>query len=460
MQSAVILAALYALECSAALGALALYKKGDRAIPVFLASPAGYALMGASLAAVVSLLAIVLVLRQLRPRGGRLLASCLALNLSSVTLAWGSAEILIRALSVRTPAGTSFAHTLLLPRSWEAVAARYREILARAAAQGSYLVFDDTLGWTVGRARRSRNGLYLSSVEGLRSPRLGMTLADRSSRHRIALVGDSFTFGLEVPYADTWGSHLEHALGPDWQVLNFGVDGYGVDQAVLRYERDVLSWNPEIVILGVINHDLRRTLGVYAFLTFPLAEIPFPKPRFVLRAGALEPLNLPLPPPAELFDEPSIADLPFIDYDRTFQEHPAWEWERHFYHHSYAVRFLLSRFPRWPSLTATADDSALRAVNGALLARFVKLARRQGSTPIVVFFPGEWELPPLSELRPGVAVEVLHEQQIPYLDMTGCVLELPPGDRFLSVHYSPAANSAIARCLGRSLRSRSQATTP
>jgi lysophospholipase L1-like esterase len=65
------------------------------------------------------------------------------------------------------------------------------------------------------------------------------------AKRRIAVVGDSFTFGLEVRYEDTWPYQLERALGPEFRVLNLGVDGYGVDQAFLRYRRDVLAWRPE-----------------------------------------------------------------------------------------------------------------------------------------------------------------------------------------------------------------------
>jgi hypothetical protein len=58
-------------------------------------------------------------------------------------------------------------------------------------------------------------------------------------------------------------------LGPQVQVLHFGVDGYGVDQAYLRYQRDVRPWHPDLVILGFINHDLHRSLAVYSFVSFP-----------------------------------------------------------------------------------------------------------------------------------------------------------------------------------------------
>jgi len=85
--------------------------------------------------------------------------------------------------------------------------------------------------------RQGGGELYFSSTEGLRSPRTNISFAARRPRHRVALVGDSFTFGMEVPYEDTWGAQLERALAGDVQVLNFGVDGYGVDQAYLRYRK-------------------------------------------------------------------------------------------------------------------------------------------------------------------------------------------------------------------------------
>ena len=308
------------------------------------------------------------------------------------------------------------------------------------------------LGWTVGRSRRGQDGLYFSSVEGIRSPRLGMAFADVPAKRRIAIVGDSFTFGLEVSYEDTWGHQLELMLGPEYQVLNFGVDGYGVDQAYLRYQRDVLSWRPEIVILGIINDDLNRTMGVYGFLNFPESEMPFPKPRFVLEGNALVPLNLPLPTPESIFAKRSITELPFIEYDASFQRA---EWEWRFYDYAYSIRFLLSRFPRWPVRGPNVSDETLRSVNGQLFRSFVRLAHDAGSTPIVVYLPSRPDFESASTSPGGlkrVAKEVLRANAIPYLDMTDCVIKVDPAERFVSRHYSPATNAAIASCLMNSLR--------
>lgn len=40
---------------------------------------------------------------------------------------------------------------------------------------------------------------------------------------------------------------MDQLLGEEVQVLNFGVSGYGVDQAYqLRYEKDAKRWKPKV----------------------------------------------------------------------------------------------------------------------------------------------------------------------------------------------------------------------
>jgi hypothetical protein len=484
--SNVILISLYVLEFSALLTAMAIYKKGERPIQIFLASSAGFVFTFAILASVTSTIVIIYLFRNRVRRQTKQFAMTLILNLWTAILAIGSAEAVMRVFAISTPAGPIFANTLLLPRSWEGVAARNRAILAKASTQGSYLIWDNELGWTIGPSRHSKDynrelvthllsqvqrrspqsiadyqgrlqrvkmdsedDIYLSSVEGIRSPRVGMSFSGVPASHRIAILGDSFTFGLEVRYEDTWGHQLELALGQGYQVLNFGVDGYGVDQAYLRYERDILSWKPDIVILGVIDDDLRRTMGVYGFLTFPGGEIPFPKPRFITKGQKLSLLNLPLPTPEFLFAKKSITELPFVEYDGSYQRT---EWESRFYHYSYSVRFLLSKYPRWPIPRPTVTDEALKSVNGEIFRSFVRRAREQGSTPIVAVFPSDADFTTDSRDRVSIATEVLRASAVPYLDMTACVRKVSPSERFVTLHYSPATNATIAMCLRDSIR--------
>jgi lysophospholipase L1-like esterase len=65
-------------------------------------------------------------------------------------------------------------------------------------------------------------------LDGIRIPS-PKTIIEKRPKHkslRIALFGDSFTAGAEVPYTDTWGRRLEEKLraqGAAVEVLNFGI---------------------------------------------------------------------------------------------------------------------------------------------------------------------------------------------------------------------------------------------
>ena len=379
--------------------------------------------------------------------GTRRLNLTLATNLLAVAGLLVAGETAVRVFSRLTPLGSSFAGTLLLPRSWDHVKARNAELLKHAPSNISYFVSDSLLGWAVGRSRRSADGLYLSSAEGLRSPRSGMAYADHPSSHRIAIVGDSYTFGLEVPFHESWGFQLERALGDEFAVLNFGVDGYGVDQAYLRYDRDVRPWRPTLTIFGFVQHDLYRSLSVYNFVTFPEWGFPFSKPRFTLKAGTLELLNAPVIGPSDIFAKQSVTDLPFIGYDAGYNP-DAWRW--HAYYSSRLLRFLVSRFPRWPPLDPEVGDEALRRINAELLLAFTRRAAAEGTVPLVVYLPSRndfWTGQDLSSKDSVLAV--LHRAGVHYLDLTSCIGELGPEKPFLPGrrHYSAEGNAAVARCL-------------
>jgi hypothetical protein len=360
-------------------------------------------------------------------------------------------EGMIRIFSVRTAAGIMFFDTRLLPRSWDDVIARNRRLLTVAPSSISYLVADDTLGWTIGPSRESRNRLYSSSTEGIRAARQGLSYAAENPVQRIALVGDSFTFGLEVSFEDSWGYRLQQDLGGQVGVLNYGVDGYGVDQSYLRYVRDVRQWHPDLVIFGLINHDLYRSLAVYSFLAFPEWGFPFAKPRFVSNAGRLELLNVPLPSPDSILEYRSIADLPFIEYEPGYDSQQ-WEWWAH--HRSYLVRFLLSRFPRWPEPRPQVSDEAVEAVNRAILASFVDLARAEGSIPMVVYFPTRSDFRGDKRDMKDAVLGSLRGKGMQYDDLSQCLARLSVAQLFIDgrPHYSPAGNAAVARCLSPSVR--------
>ena len=89
-------------------------------------------------------------------------------------------------------------------------------------------------------------------------------------------------------------------------MLNFGVSAYGIDQAYLRYLRDVRPWHPDLVALGFIVPDLYRSLVVYTFVGVPNWTSPFAKPRLVVDAGTVRPLNVPILSPQEILSAHAI----------------------------------------------------------------------------------------------------------------------------------------------------------
>jgi hypothetical protein len=115
-----------------------------------------------------------------RRLGSRSFVFTAAINLITVALIFIPAEIAVRLLS-RSAADTAlFLDTVLAPRNWEEAAAINREIFDKASGDLSFLVYDEMLGWTLGRDRSSADGLSLSSAEGLRAARRGAVAPQRA----------------------------------------------------------------------------------------------------------------------------------------------------------------------------------------------------------------------------------------------------------------------------------------
>lgn len=230
MTNMVLLGSLYVGELCAVLVVLALYRL-DGSMSSFLSSRTGLLCLASGLGLVLSGLMVIIEFRRSRLSESGPFALTVAMNLIVVVLSVGSGELAVRLLSTNTEYGVYLGRKLLYPPEWEDLVSRHSA--ASAALHNAFFVSDELLGWTVGPNRTSGKGLYFSSREGLRSPKPGIAFADRSTSCRIALVGDSYTFGQDVRFEDSWGYRLELALGEQCQVLNFAVSGYGVDQAYL-----------------------------------------------------------------------------------------------------------------------------------------------------------------------------------------------------------------------------------
>lgn len=149
------------------------------------------------------------------------------------------------------------------------------------------IVVDADLGWAPKPGFRSeRVNVNSAGIRGLRE----YALVKPAGVRRIVLIGDSYTWGErtwteEIRDQDTFGARLEHELD-GVEVLNFGVSGYGTDQAVLRLEKDGFRYAPDLVVLGIFTEDLER--NTYRFHTYA-------KPYFSLEDGALRVAGTPVP---------------------------------------------------------------------------------------------------------------------------------------------------------------------
>lgn len=124
---------------------------------------------------------------------------------------------------------------------------------------------DPTLGWVLRPQQRSftiDRPVTINSL-GFRSPEV----APRKSRQgfRVLCLGDSQTFGNGVSQDETYPAVLQSILaleaeGRHVEVLNAGIQGYGISQEVDLLERLQPSIQPDVVTIGFYINDLGDVL--------------------------------------------------------------------------------------------------------------------------------------------------------------------------------------------------------
>jgi hypothetical protein len=118
--------------------------------------------------------------------------------------------------------------------------------------QYQFYRYDPELGWSNqpgarGTFERSEFSFELAiNSHGLRGPEI--TREKPPGAKRVAVLGDSFTWGVGASQADLYTTLVERAL-PNAQVLNFGVSGYGPIQYFLQTGK-VLAFDPDVVVIA------------------------------------------------------------------------------------------------------------------------------------------------------------------------------------------------------------------
>lgn len=180
----------------------------------------------------------------------RLLAR-LALTLSSIALVLASAEFGLRWMHARDPIpGLKTLHEL---------------------TPGEPQLFGLAPG---ARSVLEEGGIvYRVNADGMRGPRYDRTRV--AGRRRIAVLGDSVSFGIGVPEDDVYTSQLETALGDGTEVLNFGVGGYNAYNERGLLESRVLAYRPDLVLVQFCINDLNDpTLHFDVQTRMALGDIP------------------------------------------------------------------------------------------------------------------------------------------------------------------------------------------
>lgn len=127
-----------------------------------------------------------------------------------------------------------------------------------------FSIYDKGLGWVLkpdsaGKDRNTAGNEWTFSIDH-RSARVNPV---NVGEEKISTYGDSFTFCHEVNDDQTWQYFLSKLTGTN--VANFGVPGYGPDQALLRLKHN-RAWgldNAKVVIFSTIGENLNRIMNLY-----------------------------------------------------------------------------------------------------------------------------------------------------------------------------------------------------
>jgi hypothetical protein len=93
---------------------------------------------------------------------------------------------------------------------------------------------------------------------------IGFRSAERDGRPIAALVGDSFTLAEGVSFEESWPQRLAQRTG--WNVLNFGLNGYGPPQYTRMLERYALPLEPRLVLWVFCPNDFENAYDFHRAL--------------------------------------------------------------------------------------------------------------------------------------------------------------------------------------------------
>ena len=121
----------------------------------------------------------------------------------------------------------------------------------------AYRIYDPMLGWKLASNRKAPP-YYYSSLEGFRITKEEFQKKSITKKADYMTIGDSFTHGVAVYCEESW-PYLFGELKQK-KVVNYGIPGYGIDQAILSYMYSPVE--ADTIILGIIPGDFERATNI------------------------------------------------------------------------------------------------------------------------------------------------------------------------------------------------------
>jgi hypothetical protein len=325
-----------------------------------------------------------------------------------------------------------------------------------------YRRFDPVLGWTIRANGRSEDGLMRANSAGLRSdreydqtPPAGVT--------RVAAFGESYTHGFQYVSNDETWPYLLDELSDDIEVINFGVDAHGTDQAFIRYQRESVGYKPDVVLIGFMIENILRNVTVYRPAYVHTGSVGV-KPRFRLDSGgALELVPCPVGSSRELRSLVESGDLIGVlgGTDYWIARAPmAYEQSPLFWSSTIRIGYgLYENFGRGPQHYYADVTSEPFRVSAEILRAFHARAIADGAQQAVVLIFGD-----PNTVRARLAGkdrfwttlnDFLTSANIPFIDLVPDIVAAVEKDGMKAIfrggHYTPKGNAIVARIVAERL---------
>jgi hypothetical protein len=311
-----------------------------------------------------------------------------------------------------------------------------------------------SLGWPSPDISRRRSNFYDPS-----GSRLIPAFPDPNRNPAcVSLYGDSFTEGVGVDHEHAWSNVLSKLL--NCRVANYGVAGYGTDQAYLRYLANS-SDQARVVVLTYVTENIQRNVNQFRSLLGPCPQCII-KPRFLLNAKG----QLQLVPIPRLTEEEYVemAQNPekFFNHDyfvpgglAGYQKAGFPNLWRVLQNYKILLRRVVSNFQPYQELYQPGHPSQALEVTAAIIEAFCHSARARGQRPLVLIIPTAAEI--FINLRHQgwiyqPLLPRLAEGHVEYIDMGPKIIQYLGGanpktiyDPKIHFHFNEAGNKLVAQ---------------